>query len=42
MSSDKKTLYERLPMLPTQILLNNFLYDLAQITIPTHNVDPTW
>ena len=23
-----------LPMLPTQILLNNFLYDLAQITIP--------
>src|SRR6185312_12058022 len=24
-----------LPMLPTQILLNNFLYDLAQITIPT-------
>ena len=29
-----------LPMLPTQILLNNFLYDLAQITIPTDNVDP--
>jgi P-type Mg2+ transporter len=28
-----------LPMLPTQILLNNFLYDLAQITIPTGNVD---
>ena len=28
-----------LPMLPTQILLNNFLYDLAQITIPTDNVD---
>ena len=26
-----------LPMLPTQILLNNFLYDLAQITIPTDN-----
>jgi Mg2+-importing ATPase len=26
-------------MLPTQILLNNFLYDLAQITIPTDNVD---
>ena len=23
-----------LPMLPTQILLNNFLYDLAQVTIP--------
>jgi P-type Mg2+ transporter len=29
-----------LPMLPTQILLNNFLYDTAQITIPTDNVDP--
>ncbi len=29
-----------LPMLPGQILLNNFLYDLAQITIPTDNVDP--
>ncbi|MGY2894431.1 magnesium-translocating P-type ATPase [Deinococcus sp. UYEF24] len=28
-----------LPMLPTQILVNNFLYDLAQITIPTDNVD---
>ena len=28
-----------LPMLPTQILLNNFLYDLAQIKIPTDNVD---
>ncbi len=28
-----------LPMLPTQILLNNLLYDLAQITIPTDNVD---
>lgn len=28
-----------LPMLPTQILLNNFLYDTAQITIPTDNVD---
>ena len=28
-----------LPMLPTQILLNNFLYDAAQITIPTDNVD---
>ena len=26
-------------MLPTQILLNNFLYDAAQITIPTDNVD---
>jgi len=28
-----------LPMLPIQILLNNFLYDLSQITIPTDNVD---
>lgn len=28
-----------LPMLPTQILLNNFFYDVAQITIPTDNVD---
>jgi P-type Mg2+ transporter len=28
-----------LPMLPTQILLNNFLYDMSQITIPTDNVD---
>jgi Mg2+-importing ATPase len=28
-----------LPMLPTQILLNNFLYDLAQVTIPTDRVD---
>ena len=31
-----------LPMLPTQILLNNFLYDLAQITIPTDNVDSSF
>ncbi|HWP47598.1 MAG TPA: magnesium-translocating P-type ATPase [Candidatus Limnocylindrales bacterium] len=31
-----------LPMLPMQILLNNFLYDLAQVTIPTDNVDPTF
>ncbi|HTO69075.1 MAG TPA: magnesium-translocating P-type ATPase [Myxococcota bacterium] len=31
-----------LPMLPTQILLNNFLYDLAQIAIPTDNVDPLY
>jgi Mg2+-importing ATPase len=30
-----------LPMLPTQILLNNLLYDLAQVTIPTDNVDDT-
>ncbi|MBE3559317.1 MAG: magnesium-translocating P-type ATPase [Ktedonobacteraceae bacterium] len=31
-----------LPMLPTQILLNNFLYDLSQVTIPTDNVDPSF
>lgn len=31
-----------LPMLPTQILMNNFLYDLAQVTIPTDNVDETF
>lgn len=31
-----------LPMLPTQILLNNFLYDLSQVTIPTDNVDATY
>ena len=30
-----------LPMLPTQILLNNFLYDMAQVTIPGDNVDAT-
>jgi Mg2+-importing ATPase len=28
-----------LPMLPKQILLNNFLYDLSQVTIPTDRVD---
>ena len=28
-----------LPMLPTQILLNNLMYDLSQITIPSDNVD---
>jgi Mg2+-importing ATPase len=28
-----------LPMLPTQILLNNLLYDLAQVTIPSDRVD---
>jgi Mg2+-importing ATPase len=28
-----------LPMLPTQILLNSFLYDMAQLTIPGDNVD---
>ena len=31
-----------LPMLPTQILLNNLLYDLAQLTIPTDNVDDSF
>ena len=31
-----------LPMLPTQILLNNFLYDVSQLTIPTDNVDDTY
>jgi Mg2+-importing ATPase len=31
-----------LPMLPIQILLNNFLYDLSQITIPFDNVDKEW
>ncbi len=31
-----------LPMLPTQILLNNLLYDLAQLTIPTDNVDDSY
>ncbi|MFH1287640.1 MAG: magnesium-translocating P-type ATPase [bacterium] len=28
-----------LPLLPIQILLNNFLYDLSQIAIPTDEVD---
>jgi Mg2+-importing ATPase len=28
-----------LPMLPSQILLNNLLYDASQLTIPTDNVD---
>ena len=31
-----------LPMLPTQILLNNLLYDMAQLSIPTDNVDETY
>ena len=31
-----------LPMLPAQILLNNFLYDLSQVTIPTDNVDAAY
>ena len=31
-----------LPLLPVQILLNNFLYDLSQLTIPTDNVDESY
>jgi Mg2+-importing ATPase len=31
-----------LPMLPSQILLNNFLYDLSQVTIPTDTVDQSY
>lgn len=31
-----------LPMLPIQILLNNFLYDFSQVTIPADNVDDDW
>jgi Mg2+-importing ATPase len=31
-----------LPMLPIQILLNNLLYDFAQLTLPTDNVDQTY
>ena len=29
-----------LPMLPTQVLLNNFLYDTSQVAVPGDNVDP--
>jgi P-type Mg2+ transporter len=29
-----------LPMLPSQILLTNAVYDLSQLSIPTDNVDP--
>jgi len=31
-----------LPMLPAQILLNNFLYNVSQVTIPTDNVDASY
>jgi Mg2+-importing ATPase len=31
-----------LPMLPTQILLNNFLYDLSQVAIPSDRVDDVY
>ena len=27
------------PLLPSQILVNNFLYDISQITIPSDTVD---
>jgi len=31
-----------LPMLPMQILLNNFLYDVSQVAIPSDRVDGTY
>jgi Mg2+-importing ATPase len=31
-----------LPMLPIQILLNNLLYSVSQVAIPTDNVDPDY
>jgi Mg2+-importing ATPase len=31
-----------IPMLPIQILLNNLLYDLSQMAIPTDRVDASW
>ena len=31
-----------LPMLPLQILLNNFLYDVSQVAIPSDRVDRTY
>lgn len=31
-----------LPLLPVQILLNNLLYDVSQLTIPTDNVDASY
>jgi P-type Mg2+ transporter len=31
-----------LPLLPTQILVNNFLYDVAQLTIPSDRVDAAY
>ncbi len=31
-----------LPMLPVQILLNNLLYDVSQVTIPTDHVDQSF
>lgn len=31
-----------LPMLPVQILINNFLYDISQVAIPADNVDESY
>ncbi|MFA5130072.1 MAG: magnesium-translocating P-type ATPase [Patescibacteria group bacterium] len=31
-----------LPMLPIQILLNNLLYDMSQVTLPLDHVDREW
>lgn len=31
-----------LPMIPIQILLNNFIYDFSQVTIPSDKVDADW
>jgi len=31
-----------LPMLPIQILLNNFIYDFSQLTLPADNIDKDW
>ena len=31
-----------LPMLPVQVLLNNFLYDLSELPIPLDRVDDRW
>lgn len=31
-----------LPMLPVQILINNFIYDTSQVMIPTDNVDDSY
>ncbi|HEU0027553.1 MAG TPA: magnesium-translocating P-type ATPase [Ktedonobacterales bacterium] len=31
-----------LPMTPTQIILNNFMYDLSQVTIPSDAVDESY
>lgn len=31
-----------LPMLPAQILLNNFLYDVSQVALPSDNVDKSY